>query len=219
MTWEVSIQRNVPWNELEAKQRALMAEVHSNKSKAYLLISEPTPTFTFGRNSDPKELLWNSSMLEKHQVQVAPVNRGGKWTFHGPGQILIYPILHLPSWGYSSKSVRAFLQDFRLAILEGLRDLDCQPLREGEPFGIYVGNKKLVSFGLAFEKSVSSHGMALYLSDQSNYFSGITPCGVSDGSSTSLGEITPRPLPWDSVAMTLADRVKKRFSLRATQVL
>jgi len=219
MNWETVVRRDVVWDELEALQVALVREVQNDKSKAYLLISEPKPTFTHGRNSDPKDLRWTEAQIRQHQVKVTCVSRGGKWTFHGPGQILIYPIIHLPSWGYSSKSVRAFLNDFRKAVVKAIENLESLPVREGEPFGIYINEKKLASFGLAFEKSVSSHGMALYLTNQSPFFEGINPCGVSTGVSTCLNENLSEPRSWDSVAYLVAASIKNHFSFRLSQVL
>lgn len=219
MKWEVIIRRNIAWDDLEAEQLSLVEKVKSNSKTAYLLFSEPSPTFTFGRNSDPNELLWSKDLLKAHRIQIYPVSRGGKWTYHGPGQILLYPILHLPTLGYSSKSVRAFLEDFRLGAKEALEKLGVQNLSPQEPFGLYLDQKKLASFGLAFQRGISSHGMALYLVDQSFYFSGITPCGVSGGLATNLVEHLPQKTSWDSVTNLLAQTVKNRFSLRISQVL
>lgn len=219
MTWETVIHRSIAWNALEAVQQGLIEQVQSTPSKAFLLISEPLPTFTHGRNSDPKDLHWSQALLNQYNVQVSPVKRGGKWTFHGPGQILIYPIMHLPSWGYSSKAVRAFLEDFRESVMETLTFLGCSTIKKNDPFGVYINHKKLVSFGLAFERSISSHGMALYLTDQSLFFSGINPCGVTDGISTFLNENLPSPKTWDSVATLLEASIKKRFSFRLSRVV
>ncbi len=219
MQWEILINRNISWNDLEAKQRELMTEVHENKHMAYLMVSEPSPTFTFGRNSNPKDLLWSELLLSENRVQIAPVSRGGQWTYHGPGQLLVYPILHLPSWGYSTKSVRAFLEDFREGTHQALSTLGCDDLISKEPFGIYRENKKLVSFGLAFERSISSHGLALYYQDQSHFFSGITPCGVFQGVTTHLLDTLSTTPSWDDVAKSMTLHIKNHFSLRLSQVL
>jgi lipoyl(octanoyl) transferase len=163
--------------------------------------------------------VWSKELLEREGISVFPVSRGGKWTYHGPGQILIYPILHLPSHGYSSKSVRIFLEDLRLAIKDELEILGCSKLTLGEPFGLYLENKKLVSFGFAFERGISSHGLAVYYTDQSRYFSGIHPCGVCQGQSASLLDGLTSQTSWNSVANSLANRIKNRFSLRLSRVL
>jgi lipoate-protein ligase B len=219
MNWEVIIRRNISWDDLEAEQASLIKKVKANPETGYLLFSEPSSTFTFGPNSDPAELLWSKDLLEAHRVQISPVSRGGKWTYHGPGQILLYPILHLPTLGYTSKSVRLFLEDFRTGVREALGELGIQNLSSQEPFGLYINQKKLVSFGVAFQRGISSHGMALYLEDQSLYFSGITPCGVSGGLATNLVENISQKITWDSVTKLLAHAVKNRFSLRISQVL
>lgn len=219
MKWELICRKNISWIDLEQHQSELVQTVHKDPKTAFLLCSEPQPTFTYGRNSLPTDLLWSKDYLESHQIKVYPVSRGGKWTYHGPGQILIYPIMHLPTWGYSSRSVQAFLEDFRLGTLEGLINLGLQGIIPGEPFGLYLDNKKLASFGLAFQKGVSSHGVALYHQDQNQYLEGINPCGVKCGLSTALvSHLNPSP-SWDSVANTVAQEVKNRFSLRLTQVL
>jgi lipoyl(octanoyl) transferase len=219
MTWELVVKRHISWSDLEDQQTELIRKVQSNPQLAFLLISEPKPTFTFGRNSNPNELLWSSETLKEKGVQVFPVSRGGKWTYHGPGQILIYPILHLPSHGYSSKSVRQFLEDLRQSVQDSLETLGCQKISKQEPFGLYIANKKLASFGLAFQRGISSHGLALYYQDQSLFFSGITPCGVPEGKNTFLLDHLSSTPSWDSVAKTVSKEIKNRFSLRASQVL
>jgi len=219
MRWEFIYRRDISWPELEKVHKTLIDQVKSDNSQAFLLISEPWPTFTYGRSSAPSDLVWSKELLDKEGVAVFPVTRGGKWTYHGPGQILIYPILHLPSHGYSSKSVRIFLEDLRWTVKEELEVLGCSELTSEEPFGLYLGHKKLVSFGFAFERGISSNGLAVYYTEQARFFAGIHPCGVCQGQSTSLSDLLPSQLSWNSVASSLADRIKNHLSLRSSRVL
>jgi lipoyl(octanoyl) transferase len=206
------IRQRIDWQELEQLQQDLIGRVEKNPSNFFLLVSEPLPTFTFGRNASQDDLLWSPSQLKENGVGLAQVSRGGKWTYHGPGQIVIYPIVNLKSLGYSSKEARRFVETLRQAIVEC-----CQawhlPVKPGEnPFGIYLEEKKLVSFGLSFQNGISSHGLSVCFFPQEKFFSGIRPCGQIESAFTSLQEYLPS-LTWHDAAISLTDSIKKSFKI------
>lgn len=205
------IYRKIPWNELEAIQSDLVKKASQNSKEKFLLFSEPLPTFTFGRNALKEDLLWSDSQIQKQGITVAPVTRGGKWTYHGPGQVLIYPIGSLHSWGFSSKSAKAFVDRFRSSIADSLNSWGLRPESKEDPYGLYFDQKKIASFGMSFVRGISSHGAALYLTPQ-NEFSGITPCGVQGMQFTSLNDFLPQ-LDWITAANQVLLSFKKGFKL------
>lgn len=207
MQWKVLVRRNIPWSELQTLEKACFEEVHLEKSTAYLIVSEPTPTYTFGRNSTPQDLLWTEERLAASGAEVHSVARGGKWTYHGPGQILFFPILHLPSQGFSKLGVHAFMDQFRRSAQVGLKASGIASEPKDEPFGLYVGEAKLASFGVHFSRGISQHGMAVYVTPQQERFRAIHPCGVLDASYTSVEELQKR-LTWTDVAETLTEHLK-----------
>lgn len=213
MIWETRLYRGIEWHLLEHRQRTCSERVKKDPGLAFLLLSEPTPTFTHGRSANPADFLWSQNQLSKKGGQVAPVTRGGKWTFHGPGQILVYPIMHLHSLGYSTKAAHAFLLNLRRVAARFLEAKAVTFEERRSPFGIYVYGKKLVSFGVAIHQRVSNHGFALYLTDQKGYFSGIHPCGVVGEKVTSLEEIGVK-VSWVEVANEISRLVKTVFKAK-----
>ena len=127
--------------------------------------------------------------------------------------IIVYPLVRLESLGYPKRAIARFLNDFRAGILAFLHAKGVAGASiptKGEPFGIYVDGKKLASFGIAVRDGICSHGVALYLRQQSQGFTGINPCGVPDGKTTSLEESGCR-LEWDKAAEELVEFIKNGF--------
>ncbi len=214
MIWTTIIKRNIPWQELEALQRDLIQKVKENSETAFFLVSEPTPTFTHGRFASPEDRLWSEEKLRAEGAETYAVSRGGRWTFHGPGQILIYPIVRLEQLGLSRRAAVTFVGTLRTAVRESLSSLGVTCEERSRPFGLYLDGKKIVSFGLDLEGGIASHGLALYLEDQSRFFPGIRPCGASCETVTSLRESGYRGT-WEMVAATMTERIK--ISLNPTR--
>lgn len=209
---KIITRQHIDWPTLETLQCDLIRKVEEDPSLFFLLVSEPLSTFTFGRNASADDLLWSQDQLLKNGVEVAPVSRGGKWTYHGPGQILIYPIVNLNSIGFSSKEARRFVETLRQSVKDCF-DLWRLPARcEDDPFGLFIKEKKLVSFGLSFEKGISSHGLSVCFSPQQFFFSGIRPCGHSETQFTSLTDYLP-DLTWHDAATALTNSIKKGFKI------
>jgi lipoate-protein ligase B len=210
VSWTTLIRRRTSWLNLEAEQKRRVAVVQANPSERFLLVSEPRPTFTYGRSATPADLLWGPEQCKTQSVDVQPVGRGGRWTYHGPGQILLYPIVQLQRLGYSRRAVHRFLVDLRQGVGNFLTSVGLSPELRDRPFGIYVGGRKLVSFGICLQRGVSSHGLALYLTTQQSFFRGIHPCGVPNEAFTSLEECGIA-LSWEKAAEQLEEEVKKNF--------
>ena len=185
----------------------------SKKSNKNIISDEMTfnvnniPEFTdnFSQSLDNKGLKDNEADYYK-------INRGGDITYHGPGQIVIYPIVNLKSIGFSTKEARRFVETLSQAVLECCQAWQL-PAQTGEnPFGIYLEEIKIVSFGLSFQNGISSHGLSVCFSPQQKFFSGIRPCGQSESVFTSLQEHVPS-LTWHNAAISLTDSIKKSFKI------
>jgi len=217
VNWSTTFLRDIPFGDLEARQQAARDAVRLDPSAGVFLVSEPKATYTAGRAADPKGLLWSPETASSHGVSLFQVSRGGQWTFHGPGQIVVYPLVSLKALGYPSKGVRRFLGEMRAGVVDFLAEVGLTADAEdsARPFGIYCQGAKLVSFGIAVERGVSAHGLALYLRDQNVNFQGIHPCGVPGerlASLESLGVL----LDWDEAANRLVTCLKNRFTAHKT---
>lgn len=143
-------------------------------------------------------------------MAVRPVSRGGKWTFHGPGQIVIYPIVRLTDIGFSSRATLPFLSTLRTGVMGAIRASGITCNTGENPFGIYAESKKLVSFGIAISRGICSNGLAVYVGPQQNYFDGIIPCGVRETKVTSFEELGRKP-DWERLTSQLVEHIKFSF--------
>ncbi len=216
LQWETLIRRDIAFSELENLQKTCLNSVKENPNLAFLLISEPRATYTYGISAKPSELLLTEKQLSERKIEIAKVSRGGQWTYHGPGQIVIYPVVSLKSCGFKSRSIYHFVNQFRDTLRESLSELGVNAQNQEVPFGLYVDNQKIASFGLGFKNHISQHGVALYYTDQSQPLQGIVPCGCSSATFTSLRDRNVNA-SWEEVAQTIAKNMKKSLISSKTE--
>lgn len=212
MIWSTTSVRGITFPQLEALQRDTRDGLRQFPNTGVFLVSEPQPTYTAGRAADPRGLIWSEQTARARGYEIFHVSRGGQWTFHGPGQIVVYPLAMLRSLGYPSKGVRRFLGDLRAGVVDFLIAVGVTPDQPdpSRPFGVYSAGAKLASFGMAVERGISAHGLALYLQDQTSAFQGIHPCGVREERLGSL-EGCGVHMDWNDAAALLVSHLKNRF--------
>ena len=215
MEWKTEIHQYLGFDQLEAVQEDRRQWVKANPEKGFMLIAEPLPTFTHGVSAKPEDCLWDSETLLNEKVECVPVSRGGQWTYHGPGQIVIYPLIQLSAAGYPNRGVKEYVSDLRNSVVRYLKSIDIiVETPDSKPFGIYHEGRKLVSMGIHIRDGISSHGIALYHSgDQTSYFKGIRACGVTNESFVTLTELGVEH-SWLDCASQLAEELKRGFQLR-----
>lgn len=181
----------VDWGEIEyaealERQLMLVEEVASGLSDRIIFCSHP-PVVTLGRATQPEDLRgWNGDVVS--------TTRGGRATYHGPGQLIIYPIMNLDRLG--CRDVHYFLRTLEWVVRSVLEEfsVECEldpVLEEGLlPTGVWIRKKKVASIGIAIRKWVTYHGVALNLYDERGAFEGIQPCGLSEGLVSSLEKLT-----------------------------
>lgn len=150
-----------------------------------LIFTEHEPVFTVGlRAGADAHLLWDSERLAREGVEVVKTNRGGDITYHGPGQIVGYPIVSLAP----RKDLHAYLRFLEDVLIRSVARLGLTATRREGKTGIWIGPRKIAAIGVAVKRWVAYHGFALNVNAQLAHFGGIIPCGISaaDGSVTSL---------------------------------
>jgi lipoyl(octanoyl) transferase len=184
-----------------------------------LLLLEHTPVITLGRNAHSKNILASPEFLAERGVEVFECNRGGDVTFHGPGQLVAYPIFDLR--GFPSQS----LNRNTMGVIEFVRNLEEVLIRTCAEFGIsskriagltgvwtaespvQQGNPaeaKIAALGVHLSRGITSHGIALNVNNDLSYFNLIIPCGISSKPVTSIGKELARQIPLQDVAHALA---------------
>ena len=151
-----------------------------------LLILEHPHVITLGRRGDRSHLIASSEVLEEMKIPVFHVERGGNVTYHGPGQMVVYPILNLKEYGYR---VVRYVGQLEEVILRVLRDFGIEGRRDPSNRGVWAGEKKIASVGVAIKRRVSLHGIALNYETDLKYFNLINACGLEGKKVTSVAEI------------------------------
>jgi lipoyl(octanoyl) transferase len=150
-----------------------------------LVFTEHDPVFTLGmRNGAEAHLVWPAEQLARAQVAVVKTNRGGDITYHGPGQIVGYPILSLAP----RKDLHAYLRFLEHVLINALAAFGLAATRRDGKTGIWIGRRKIAAIGVAVRRWVTYHGFALNVDPSLAHFEGIVPCGISaaEGTVTSM---------------------------------
>ncbi len=151
-----------------------------------LLLLEHPHVITLGRRGNRSHLIASSDVLEAMKIPIFHVERGGDVTYHGPGQMVVYPILNLREYGYR---VVRYVDQLEEVVLRVLRDFGIEGRRDPSNRGVWVGEEKIASVGVAIKRRVSLHGIALNYETDLKYFDLINPCGLEGKKVTSMAEI------------------------------
>lgn len=170
-------------------QAALVrARLHGDVPDLLLLVEHPH-VYTVGRGGDERHVLWDAAQRETKGVTVYHVDRGGDVTYHGPGQVVGYPIVSLRDRGLDP---HRYLRDLEEVLIRALADYGIQGKRVPGMTGVWVDNAKVAAIGVKFTRAVTSHGFALNVNTDLSYFLGIVPCGLTNRAVTSMQELLGR---------------------------
>jgi len=175
---------SVPYREAWDIQAELVGQLRAGGGQDTLLLLEHPHVFTLGRAASAEDLLWDEEERRRRQVEVVWSDRGGEATYHGPGQLVGYPVLDLEHLGLT---IPEYLAKVEQSLIEYLRGLGIES-EAGKPglTGVWRGGEKLAAIGIKLNRSVVSHGFALNLTTDLGYFDGIVPCGHAELRPTSV---------------------------------
>ena len=187
-------------------QRQLVEQRKQNLISDQLLIVEHPHVITLGRNGRLDNLLASEDVLRRAGIEFHPTDRGGDITYHGPGQIVGYPIFDLREW---KRDVVAYVRAIEQAIIDALGEFGIQAGRLDGCTGVWVSGKKVAAIGVHISRWVTSHGFALNHRTDLSYFQYIVPCGLTKPvtSMRELGAVASR----DQVVAALARNFSKQF--------
>ncbi len=176
-----------------------------------LLLLEHPHTYTLGRRSKAEHVLLTRDELNRRRIPLYEVDRGGDVTYHGPGQLVGYPILKRTS---ARIDYISYIRDVERALLEAVRRLGVPGERRQGFSGVWVGSNKLCAIGIKIDAyGITSHGFALNVNTDLSYFDHIVPCGISDGGVTSLQREFKRRVSMRRVMAAVVDSVGQTFGL------
>ena len=198
----------VPYLEAWEFQKQLHEEVSSGRRPDTLVLLEHPHTYTLGRRGRDHDILIEQSELGHLGIEVHHTDRGGEVTYHGPGQLVGYPIVDLRRWaGGPLKYVRAL----ECMIVETLAEFGIASTSEGHPTGVWVEDWKIASIGVKVARRVTMHGFALNVSTDLSYFQHIVPCGMPSARVTSVSQETGETVSMGEVVPVIVEKFGEVF--------
>jgi lipoyl(octanoyl) transferase len=202
--WFGSVDYAAAW----AWQRELfLARLDDDRGDSLVLLEHP-PTYTLGRRALEDDLVYGEAERSARGIATYKVDRGGRATYHGPGQLVGYPIMALGE----RYDVISYLRKLEEALIHTASDLGVSAQRDEHHTGVWVGNDKIGAIGVKITRGISMHGFAFNVTTDLDMFGGIVPCGIKDRWVTSVEALTGNRHSVKEVAAIAADHVAEVFA-------
>lgn len=198
-----------PYREVWDLQHQLHAKVQQAQIPQTWIFVEHPPVITLGRKAHTENVLLAADALAARGIEVVHIERGGDVTYHGPGQLVVYPIRKLERFREVVPLVRAL----EGAVIDTCAHFGIGCERWGEHAGVWVGRNQICAIGLAVQKMTSLHGIALNVSTELSYDTLINPCGLSDRGITSISKETGRAVSVEEVQPILRTALEQTFGI------
>jgi len=194
-------------------QVELAAKVHDGAQPNTLLLLEHSPVYTKGRLSKPEHILLSDEELRQKGIGVYEADRGGQVTFHGPGQLVAYPVVDLREWGGPVKYVRTLER----IIVDSLADFKITAETIDGITGVWVDGAKIAAIGVKISRGVAYHGFAINVTTDLSYYSHIVPCGIADRPVTSMAKVLGEDVDMGMAQYSLAYQFGKGMGFRMVE--
>ena len=187
-------------------QQELHTAVKNEEISSIVLFLEHNHVYTFGKNAN-KDFLLNSY---PKNIEVVETDRGGQVTYHGPGQIIGYPIINL---NHFKKSVSWYMRNLEQVIMTTLNDYNIIAERKDGMTGVWVDDEKICAMGVRLSRWVTMHGFALNLAPKMEYYDSMIPCGIQEYGITSMSDILSEDILMDKIIESLSTNFNKIFNI------
>ena len=195
------------YNDAWELQKKLQSQRISGQIDDQLLLVEHFPVYTLGKNTPREHLLTK----ESDNISIIQTDRGGDITFHGPGQLVGYPILDLNQY---KRSITWYMRELEQLIIDVLKEYDISAERKKGLTGTWVKDKKIAALGVRISKWVTMHGFSLNINPDLKYYQGIIPCGITDYGVTSMFDLLGDDVPaMSEIKETLVQHFIAKFSV------
>lgn len=212
---EVTSLGRVPYAEGLALQEELRQGVTAGSLPDQLLLLEHPPVVTLGRNAGTGNLVLAPGELARRGIEFHRTGRGGDVTFHGPGQLVGYPVMNLNP---DRRDVKRYVRDLEETLIRSLADFGVGAGRIPGLTGVWIGDLKIAAIGVRISRWVTTHGFAFNVATDLDYFRVIVPCGISDRGVTSLARVLKRDVTVEEVKPVVARRFAEVFGRRILDV-
>jgi lipoyl(octanoyl) transferase len=189
-------------------QEQAVEGLRTGEAPEQLLLLEHPHVFTLGRGADSSNILADRQQLQTNSVEVHETSRGGDVTYHGPGQLVGYPIINLKP---DRCDVHRYVRDIEEVLIRTIAEFGVTGTRIAGLTGVWVGNEKIAAIGVRIARWITSHGFALNVNTDLSYFKMIVPCGITDKGVISLSRLLNRPIELGDVAQIVASQFAQVF--------
>jgi lipoyl(octanoyl) transferase len=203
----------ISYPEASELQRSIRERIRRSEAGDHLLLLEHPHVYTLGRNADPSDVLAEEGWLRARGAEVFETDRGGKVTYHGPGQLVGYPIFDLSP---DRRDLRRYVRDLQEVLVRTLngQNLVSEPRHRTEEIGVWVADRKIASIGVHVSRWITTHGFALNVSTDLSFFSAIVPCGLPGVEMASIESLTGRSPSLESISEDVARHFAAVFERR-----
>jgi lipoyl(octanoyl) transferase len=192
---------------LRMQERAVERLRSGEGAEQFLLVEHPH-VFTLGRGADGRNILADPVQLQAHSIEVHETGRGGDVTYHGPGQIVGYPIINLKP---DRCDVHRYVRDLEESLIRSIADFGITGTRISGLSGVWVGDEKIAAIGVRIARWITSHGFALNVNTDLDYFRMIVPCGITDKGVTSISRLLGRTVDMQEVVESVTRHFAQVF--------
>lgn len=202
----------IPYRQVLALQRKLVAaRVSGQLTKDVVLVLEHPPVFTLGRRGGSENLMISDALLHKAGIEMVQCERGGNITYHGPGQLVAYPIINLRA---ANLSVLSYVGGLEEVMIRTAAHWGIQAHRDPENRGVWLGLNKLGSVGICIRHGVCFHGLALNVQPDLEPFTWIRPCGLQDIEIVSMESVLSHKIPMTEVRKVFKSQFTQTFEVQ-----
>lgn len=194
---------------LQLQEKLMELRIAGRVEDHFLLVEHP-PVLTLGRRGQYENIIVPEELLKQQGVSTYEVNRGGDVTYHGPGQIVGYPIMDLANYGKDIKDFVWRIEEIFIRLLD--EEYGIHADRDEKKYtGVWVGNEKITAIGIAVKHWVTMHGFAFNVNTNLEHFSWINPCGITDKGVTSLQKLLGHPLDYERLNQLVLEHFCRVF--------
>ena len=190
-------------------QKKLLKKRSNNEINDTLILVEHEPVFTLGKNADENHILQNCP----DNIKTYHIERGGDVTYHGPGQLVGYPILDLRNY---KKSISWYMRSLEQVIIDTLFDYNITANRKKGLTGVWCNNEKIAALGVRVSRWITMHGFSLNIDPNLNHYKSIIPCGIFEHGVTSMSGVLNKTVDYEHVKKTIIKKFLYQFSIDYT---
>lgn len=196
-------------------QKAVNSYKQSNKCNDLLIINQHNPVYTMGKTGDKDHLLFDNNDLKEKNISYYEIDRGGDITFHGPGQLVCYPIFDLNNYYLDTHK---YLRDLEEVIVRTLKEFGIVSRKDEEYTGVWVGEEKICAIGIKISRWITMHGLAFNVNNDLSYFNRIIPCGIFHKGVTSIKDLMQKEADFNQVKNIMIENFACVFGIEIKTV-